>query len=207
MTKPLRASPHSIMGYLAKNAPEIADLVAKDMTTGDVHHTTALGNERENSKGKSKFSALVAQAAAAREDNDDDEGDEAEKSLTGVVKVSKADPDQMKIWGWASVVEIDGKQVVDKQGDVIYPEDLQKAAHDYVLYSRQMGDMHERVGTGRLVESVVFTADLQKALGIDLKKVGWFVGFKVDDADLWKNIKGGKMPEFSIGGKASRVPL
>ena len=67
-----------------------------------------------------------------------------------------------------------------------------------------LGDMHERMGVGRLVESMVFTKQKQDALGIDLGLVGWFVGFKVDDDGVWKRIKAGELPEFSIGGKAVR---
>jgi len=121
------------------------------------------------------------------------------------VTVMKADPDQQLIFGWASVVEQDGKIIVDKQGDMISPEELEKAAYDFTLYDRRHGDMHELVGTGRMVESMVFTKDKQAALGIDLKKVGWWVGFKVDDPRVWAGYKRGERPEFSIGGVGQRV--
>ena len=54
---------------------------------------------------------------------------------------------------------------------------------------------------------MVFTRQKQEALGIDLGKVGWFVGFKVDDADVWAKIKSGERPMFSIAGKAKREVL
>ena len=118
--------------------------------------------------------------------------------------IAKADPDQQLIWGWASVVEIDGRAVVDKQNDVILAEDLQKAAHEFVMSSRQHGEMHQNIGTGHLVDSIVFTKELQKALGVDLGKVGWLVGFHVSDPQVWKSIKAGELPELSIGGSGTR---
>lgn len=118
------------------------------------------------------------------------------------LEVKKSDPDQRLIFGWASVVEKDGQAVVDKQGDIIPVEELEKAAYDFVLYSRTQSDMHDRLGVGRLVESMMFTKDKQAALGIDIGKIGWFVGFRVDDDALWAAHKSGARPEFSIGGKA-----
>jgi broad specificity phosphatase PhoE len=123
------------------------------------------------------------------------------------IDVTKTDEDQQLVFGWASVSSIGGEDVVDKQGDIILEDELEKAAYDFVLYCRKQGDMHERVGVGRLVESIVFTKQKQDALNIDLGMVGWFVGFKVDDPGVWKKIKDGSLPEFSIGGKAVREPV
>lgn len=121
--------------------------------------------------------------------------------------IAKADPDQRLIFGWASVVEQDGKIVVDKQGDIIPVEELEKAAYEFTLYSREGDDMHMRPRTSRMVESMVFTREKQAALGIDLKKVGWWVGFRVDDGALWDAVKRGERPEFSIGGAANPVEV
>lgn len=122
-------------------------------------------------------------------------------------KVAKADADQQLIFGWASVVEKNGQLIIDKQGDVILPDDLEKAAYDFVLYARKHGDMHDNVGTGRLIESMVFTKEKQSLLGIDLGKVAWWTGFRVDDAETWQAHKRGELPEFSIGGTGRRVEI
>ena len=81
------------------------------------------------------------------------------------------------------------KPIIDKQDDVIMPEDLEKAAYDFVLYSRDQGDMHEQKGVGRLIESMVFTKQKQDLLGIDLGLQGWFVGFRVDSPAVWKALR------------------
>ncbi|HZT90295.1 MAG TPA: XkdF-like putative serine protease domain-containing protein [Stellaceae bacterium] len=123
-------------------------------------------------------------------------------------EVRKAEPEQQLIFGWASVVTKNGELVVDKQQDVIEPAELEKAAYEFVLYSRAQGDMHEKVGVGRMIESMVFTKEKQDALGIVVKDEagrqieGWWIGFKVDDPGVWAAHKQGERPEFSIGGMA-----
>lgn len=124
---------------------------------------------------------------------------------TSPLDVRKLDEDKQQVFGWASVVEKDGKLIVDKQGDMIEPTVLESAAYEYVLSSRSQTDMHERHGVGRLIESTVFTTEKQKAMGIDLGQVGWWVGFQVDDDALWAAHKRGERPEFSIGGRAASV--
>lgn len=134
-----------------------------------------------------------------------DSGDVEWSKPFDIVKVDGDDKQQ--VFGWASISSIGGEDVVDKQDDIIPEDELERAAYDYVLYHRQQGDMHERMGVGRVIESMMFTKEKQGLLGIDLDLVGWWIGFKVDDPGVWKRIKAGDLPEFSIGGKATREPL
>ena len=122
-------------------------------------------------------------------------------------EVFKLDEDRRLVFGWASIVEKDGKEVVDRQGDVISETDMEEMAYKFTLTSRKAGEMHETIGVGRLVESIAFTKEKQKALGIDLGKVGWWVGFKVDDDEVWKSVKDGTYRAFSIGGKGIREKI
>jgi putative serine protease XkdF len=116
--------------------------------------------------------------------------------------IRKADPDQQLVFGWASVIEKGGVIVTDKQGDQIPTSAMEPAAYDFVLNSRDHGDMHEATGRGRLVESFMATHEKQAALGIDLGMVGWWTGFHVECPELWKAYRAGLRPEFSIGGSA-----
>jgi len=122
--------------------------------------------------------------------------------------ISKTDEDQQLVFGWLSVaVDKAGTVVVDSQDDIIEEDVLEKAAYDFTLDSRKAGDMHERIeGIGRLVESMVFTVEKQKALGIPEGSVpiGWWVGFKISDDQTWAKVKSGEYSAFSIGGKALR---
>lgn len=120
-------------------------------------------------------------------------------------EVTKVDKDRQLVFGWASIVEKGGKAVSDLQGDEISEEELEKAAYSYVLESRLGGEMHKRTkGVGRIVESIVFTKEKQDALGIDLGKSGWWIGFKIDDTEVWKKVKDGTYPMFSIHGRGNR---
>src|SRR3990172_678066 len=93
-------------------------------------------------------------------------------------KISKLDDTLMVAYGWASVTSVGGELVIDSQGDIIDDSELLKAVHEFVTDSRQGKLMHKGKRAADIVDSVVFTADLQKALGIDLGKTGWFIGMK-----------------------------
>jgi len=116
----------------------------------------------------------------------------------------------MLAFGWASVaVRADGEQIEDWDGDIIDPETLEEAAYNYVRLYRDGGEMHERGGVAELVESVVFTLEKQRAMGIPegTLPVGWWIGFKVLDADVWEKVKNGTYSMFSIEGEATRVEV
>ena len=206
-TKPIEempaVTPDELIEYMRKNAPELLDAVVKDLTASDVHQTTALGNEKDKPRSlKERLATMEGKKPDAVDEPDDGA---TTKAWSIPFRVLKADGDQQLVFGWASVSTKGGVPIVDKQDDIITSAELEKAAYDFVLYSRTQGDMHARRGVGRMVESCVFTAEKQAALGIDLGMEGWWVGFKVDDTGVWKRIKAGELPEFSIGGKGERV--
>jgi cation transport regulator ChaB len=126
---------------------------------------------------------------------------------SATVDIAKVDADQQLVFGWLSVaVDKAGEKIVDADEDIIEEAELEKAAYDHVLYFRQAGEMHERIGVGRLVESMVFTVEKQKALGIPqgTLPVGWWVGYRIDDANTWSKIKSGEYKAWSVGGHAKR---
>lgn len=213
------AAARKVLDYLKEHNPELVELlrenaVEKDMTAGDVHQATALGNQKKSKK--MSFAEALADGKKPKvvPDSGPAEVPPMEKAdWTLPLQILKAEPDQQMIFGWASVATQDGQIVVDKQGDMILPEDLEKAAYEFVLYCRAGGDMHKQNDDGtlvqksRLVESMVFTKQKQDILKIDLGIEGWWVGFKVDDADVWAAHRRGERPEFSIGGRGRRVPV
>lgn len=130
-----------------------------------------------------------------------------EVPISGTVKITKADKERQLAFGWANVsVTASGEKISDYQNDSIEPEELEKAAYKYVELYRIGGEMHETVGCAVLVESVMFTKEKQAAIGIPAGKVpeGWWVGFHITDPDVWKKVKDGEYPMFSIGGNAIR---
>ena len=118
--------------------------------------------------------------------------------------VFKRDDEKQLVYGWASVIEKGGEQLIDLHGEVIEEEDLLKAAHKFMTDFREGKVMHKGEQVGEVVESIVFTKDIQEALGIDLGMVGWFIGYQVHDPSVWKKVKSGELPMFSIGGTAVR---
>jgi hypothetical protein len=124
------------------------------------------------------------------------------KSLS--IDVRKVDDERKQLFGIASLVTKFGEPVVDRQGDRIAPEELEKAVYEYVLSSRDASDSHQRMGAGRLIESCVFTKAKQQSLGIDLQQEFWWIGIQCDDA-VWARLKKSSRPlAFSIGGTAIR---
>lgn len=134
-------------------------------------------------------------------------------SLFGVsweirARVAKVDAEQRLAFGWASVaVDAAGRPVIDHQGDLIPVEELERAAYQYVVTSRDASEMHGRRGVAQLVESVVLTPEKYAALGLPLGPSGWWVGFRVTDDAVWQRVKAGDFREFSIGGSATRKPV
>lgn len=133
--------------------------------------------------------------------------------LTGEVGFAKRDDERRVVYGWASIIKVAGEPVVDHQGDLIEEADLIDAAHDFVSKARRGGVMHiqrdngDTVEIGEVVESVLFTEDMQKSLGMDLGKTGWFIGLKVSSDEVWKMVKDGDLQAFSVGGSGMREPI
>lgn len=130
---------------------------------------------------------------------------------------TKFDEDKRLAFGWASVVSLNGEPVLDKQGDVIDPDEIEKAAYQYMLVSRKGGEMHKRrtgadgadepVHVADIVESFVVTPEKIEKMGLpaDMPQ-GWWVGYKVHDDEAWRKVKSGEYQGFSIHGKGRRTP-
>lgn len=126
--------------------------------------------------------------------------------------IAKMDDDKRLVFGWASIsFTADGEQLEDLQHDLINPEDLEEAVYEYVLNFRDTGEEHRPHlrKKGKLVESCVFTAEKQRAMGLPegILPVGWWIGFKIEDDEAWEKVKNGTYRMFSIEGKAQRVPV
>jgi hypothetical protein len=125
----------------------------------------------------------------------------------GTVAVLKLDTARQLVFGWASVaVTKDGETLIDRQGDIIPPQELEDAAYEYVLTYREADEMHNQITKGQLVESVVFTPEKLRVMGLpaDSAPTGWWVGFKLD-AETFRKVQDGRLSMFSIEGTAERV--
>lgn len=129
------------------------------------------------------------------------------------VEFAKTENDKHQVFGWASVVKMNGQPVIDRQGDWIDPEEIEKAAYAYVEKSRKGGHQHKRDGdapfhASNMIESIVFTDEKVEKMGLpDDFPRGWWVGYKVHDEDTWAKVKSGEVTGFSIHGRGKRVEV
>lgn len=139
-----------------------------------------------------------------------EKADEDGFDVTWSGEFAKSDEDKRQVFGWASIVEIDGQPIVDRQGDWISPEEIEKAAYDYVLKSRKGGHQHKRDGdqpfhAGDMIESFVMTPEKIEKMNLpEDTPVGWWVGYKIHDDEAWEKVKKGEVTGFSIHGRGKR---
>ncbi len=140
--------------------------------------------------------------------------DESGIEVVWTGEFAKRDAPKRQAFGWASVVEVGGVPIVDLQGDVILPEDIEKAAYTFVDKSRVGGDQHARdefdqpMKAGHLIESFVSTPEKIEKMSLPADfPVGWWVGFQYDEGPTWDDIEKGIKTGFSIHGRGKRMPL
>lgn len=131
----------------------------------------------------------------------------AKTSYALTANIAKVDVERRIVYGWASVIEEGGNPVVDSQGDVISEATLVDSAQRFMQEVRTGKAMHSGPRVADVVESMVFTKELQSALGIDLGRIGWMIAMKVNDAAVWKRVKDGDLGAFSIAGYGKRVEV
>lgn len=125
-----------------------------------------------------------------------------------VAKIVKIDNDEHLVFGWANVaVRKDGTEVVDSHDHHIPSEDLEYAAYVYVLKFREGDEMHTEEVKAHLVESFYVTPEKLEKMGLpsDSLPQGWWVGFYIEDDELWTRVKNGTYRMFSIAGVAQVV--
>lgn len=161
---------------------------------------------------KSRFYKYQTQKSFSKPEVETLNKADTEFHLNPPFNITKADEDKRLVFGWALVsADKYGNELIDRQGDMVDPDDLEDGAYEYVLNFRDAGEEH--IGTlrkkARMVESCVFTPEKMKAIGIPegTIPVGWWIGFYVDDDRTWELIKSGHYKMFSIEGKAVREPI
>lgn len=124
-------------------------------------------------------------------------------NMQGVIV--KRDEEQRIVYGWASVVTEKGQPVVDKQDDIISPDEMESMATDFMLSARTAKAMHEGEGIGEVVHSLPLTKTLAESLGIETQREGWIIAMKIHDDAVWQRVKTGELKAFSIGGRAAHA--
>lgn len=103
-------------------------------------------------------------------------------------------------WGWASVATVGGADVEDLQGDTITTKAQRQWLHSLFRGKRAGLMEHEGEAISEVVEGIVFDADLQKAIGIDLGMEGVLTCTHYTCEKTWALVKSGKWMH-SIAGR------
>lgn len=123
----------------------------------------------------------------------------------GQVPIVKAESTEDERYVLGIVLE---PEVVDAHKDIYSAEEIRKAAYKFMEEYRTIGlqhkyDVSESV---KILESYIAPTDL--TIGeTTVKKGTWMLAVRVNDGDLWDDIKEGRMTGFSIGGSAVRVEV
>jgi cation transport regulator ChaB len=117
-------------------------------------------------------------------------------------QILKRDDEERLAFGWAYVSTVDNQISLDHSDEFIRPDQLAKAATNFMLSLRTAKRMHSGASIGEVVHSMPLTNEISKALGIQSNREGWLVAIKVYDDQVWQDVKSGKLSAFSIGGRA-----
>lgn len=117
-----------------------------------------------------------------------------EKSPTVIIKSESED----KRIVYGIVME---PETVDAHGDIVGMDEIEKAAHNYMMKSQTIGIQHSQVAKSIFpIESYIAPSDMD-----GIKKGSWVMAVKVNDEKIWKSIKDGEITGFSIGGYGLRI--
>ena len=129
--------------------------------------------------------------------------------FTKSLAIIKTDTPRQIAYGWASIIERDGRAVVDLQHDQIALADLEKAVESFMSRGAPIKSMHAGGPIGYVVESFISSPDKLEKMGLDPDAMprGWWIGVRVTDPETWSRIERGELRAFSIGGRARRVEV
>lgn len=88
--------------------------------------------------------------------------------------------------------------VEDLQGDIVSDDQVQKAAHEFLMRSRRIRDMHANDIKADLVESAIAPPGGMNWHGKFVPEGTWVGAVKVQDPEEWLLIKQGKRRGFSV---------
>jgi len=136
--------------------------------------------------------------------------EEEKEEKESFVEVSKLDKMKKLVYGKVLV-----PNTVDKQGDYITPEEIEKAAHNFLI-NLQIGYNKLKLGQelGHDVSQIGYMHTTFKGIGgfgyiaesyIDAQG-SWVLVTKITDDKIWKQIVDGVIRGYSIGGKTLRIP-
>jgi hypothetical protein len=176
--------------YEIKNLKNIQVVkVLKGIDIGDVH---VAGPSWKGKKRSEMTKEELAECEKARA---------ACPKVKKSVEIAKFDEEQRLIYGIVLVPD-----VMDLQGDVCSKEDIQEAAHDYLINSRLIKAQHRSPTDADVVECYIAPVDIPIGKGI-APAGSWVMVTKVRSEAMWTAIKKGEITGYSIGGRGTREEI
>ncbi len=126
-----------------------------------------------------------------------------QKGTAVALDEDEQDGEQQKAWAPVLI-----PNETDKQGDVIPPEAIEKAAHDFLAQFRNIDTDHDLLeGKGTPIESWTLKESSTFTLpdgseSREYQKGTWMLGVEFSD-EAWDRIKSGDLTGFSIYGEAT----
>ena len=120
---------------------------------------------------------------------------------TFYVDFAKVDDEKRVVIGPVLVPDVE-----DSQGDTVSKEDIEEAAHNFMIMSQEIQRQHNDEDTGvQVVESYIAPQDLELN-GDVITKGTWMMGVHIPESrdDIWKAVKSGDLTGFSIRGTGTR---
>ncbi|WP_122090351.1 XkdF-like putative serine protease domain-containing protein [Halalkalicoccus subterraneus] len=94
----------------------------------------------------------------------------------------------------------------DREGDVVSRENIREVAHKFTEEYQNLDLMHTFESVAKLSESFIARKDLD--FGETTVPAGsWMLGVKVEDDEVWSQVKSGELSGFSIYGQGERSPV
>lgn len=130
---------------------------------------------------------------------------DSRKRIAKEVPIMKSDKCKQIVYG--VVLEPD---MIDAQDDFMTAEDIEEAAHKYLIDSRVVGSGHTKAVKAGVVESYIAPTDFEgdgQYGKQTVKKGSWVLGVKVFDPNEWQKVEEGEYQSFSVGGFGLRTAV
>ncbi|KYD28567.1 MULTISPECIES: XkdF-like putative serine protease domain-containing protein [Geobacillus] len=88
----------------------------------------------------------------------------------------------------------------DSDGDMVSAEKIEEVAHKFLEQYGNIDLQHTLNNVGKVVESYILPFDWKVDDELTVPKGSWMMGVRVQDEDVWRAVKEGKLTGFSIMG-------
>ncbi|MFA4971886.1 MAG: XkdF-like putative serine protease domain-containing protein [bacterium] len=124
------------------------------------------------------------------------------------VPIAKADAEKQILYGVVMEPDVPDSQIDPKtgEGDTCSAEEIEKAAHDFLVNYRQLGLEHrtQLMKGAEIVEC--YLAPMDMTIGTEAVKQGsWIMAVHAANPALWEDVKKGVFNGFSIQGRSRKV--